>query len=52
MVKKSLFADAEAGEDSCKYLCFRDFASNCADVVEGFAEILGDQVGRGAGGNA
>ena len=40
-----LFSDAEVREDIPKYLIIRYFAGYCAEVVEGFAEVLGDEVG-------
>ena len=44
-----LFSDAEVREDIPKYLIIRYFSRNCAEVVEGFAEVLGDEVGGGGG---
>ena len=47
-----LFPDAKLPEDVAKDFVGGDLAGDGAEVVEGFAEILGDQVGRGAGEDA
>ena len=46
-----LLSDAESRKNVPQYFVGSDFASDGAEVVEGLAEVLGDQVGRGAGGD-
>ena len=41
----SLFTDAEIPKDIPEYLICGDFAGDGAEVVEGFAEVLGEEVG-------
>lgn len=40
-----LFTDAEAGEDGCDDFRRGDGAGDGGEVVEGFAEVLGYEVG-------
>ena len=47
-----LFPDAEIPEDIPKDFVGRDFADDGAEVVDGFADVLGGEVGRDAGGKA
>ena len=41
----ALFADAEAGEDGVEEVGGGDGAGDGAEVVEGFADVLGYEVG-------
>ena len=47
-----LLTDAEIPEDIPKDFVGRDFADDGAEVVDGFADVLGGEVGREAGGEA
>ena len=47
-----LLPDAELNEDIPKHLVGGDGAGDGAEVVEGFAEVLGDEVTGGAGGDS
>ena len=47
-----LFPDAEIPEDFPKFFVGGDFADDGAEVVDGFADVLGGEVGRDAGGKA
>ena len=44
-----LFSDAEIPEDISQNLIGGDFADDGAEVVDGFADVLGGEVGREAG---
>ena len=44
-----LFADAEAGEDGGEEVGGGDSAGDEAEVVKGFADVLGDEVGGDTG---
>ena len=44
-----LFSDAEIPEDIPKDFVGRDFADDGAEVVDGFADVLGGEVSRDAG---
>ena len=46
---KPSFTDAKLTEDIAENLVGVDFANDGAKVVEGFADILWDEVGRGTG---
>ena len=46
------FSDAELAEYVAEDFVGGDLTGDGAEVVEGFAEVLGDKVGRGAGGDA
>ena len=43
-----LFPDAEVGEDVAEDFIGADFAGDGAEVIEGLAEVLGNQIGRDA----
>ena len=45
-----LFSDAEIPENIPQYFVGRNFADDGAEVVDGFADVLGGEVGREAGG--
>ena len=45
-----LFSDAEIPEDVSEYFVSRNFSDDGAEVVDGFADVLGGKVGREAGG--
>ena len=47
-----LFSDAEILEDVAENFVGGDFADDGADVVEGFADVLGEEVGREGIGDA
>ena len=47
-----LFSDAEIPEDVAEDFVGRDFADDRAEVVDGFADVLGGEVCRDAGGEA
>ena len=47
-----LFSDAEIPKDIPQHLVCGDFADDGAEVVDGFADVLGGEVGREAGGEA
>ena len=47
-----LFTDAEIFKDIPQYLIRRDFADDGADMIDGFADVLGGEVGREGGGEA
>ena len=44
-----LLTDAEIPENIPQYLIGRDFADDGAEVVDGFADVLGGEVSRDAG---
>ena len=52
VVYKPLFADAEILENIPEDFVGGDFADDGAEVVEGFADVLGDEVGRETGAEA
>ena len=45
-----LFSDAEIPKDVPQYFVCGDFADDGAEVVDGFADVLGGEVGWDAGG--
>ena len=47
-----LFSDTEIPEDIPKDFVGRDFADDGAEVVDGFADVLGGEVCRDAGGES
>ena len=47
-----LLSDAEIPEDIPKDFVGGDFADDGAEVVDGFADVLGSEVGREAGGES
>ena len=47
-----LLADAEIPKDVPQYLVCGDLADDGAEVVDGFADVLGGKVGRDAEGEA
>ena len=47
-----LFSDAEIPKDIPQDLVCRDFSDDGAEVVDGFADVLGGEVGREAGGES
>ena len=47
-----LFSDAEIRKNIPQYLIRRDLPDDRADVIDGFADVLGCEVGREAGGEA
>lgn len=47
-----LFSDAEVPEDVAEDFVGGDFTNDGAEVVDGFADVLGGEVGREAGGEA
>ena len=47
-----LFSDAKIPEDISQDFVGGDFAHDGAEVVDGFADVLGGEVGREAGGEA
>ena len=52
MIIRHLLADAELAEDVAEDFVGGNFTGDGAEVVEGFAEVLGYEVGRSAGGDA
>ena len=52
VIDYQLFTDAEIPEDIPKDFVCGDFADDGAEVVDGFADVLGGEVGREAGGEA
>ena len=48
----SLLSDAEVSEDVAEDFVCGDFADDGAEVVDGFADVLGDEVGRDGEGEA
>ena len=52
MLYALLFSDAEIPENIPQHFVGGDFAYYGAEVVDGFADVLGCQVGREAGGQA
>ena len=47
-----LFPDAEVSEDFAEDFVCGDFTNDGAEVVDGFADVLGDEVGRDGEGEA
>ena len=47
---KFLLPDAKIPEDIYQNLISRDLSDDAAEVVDGFADVLGGEVGREAGG--
>ena len=47
-----LFPDAKIPENIPQHLVCRDLSDDGAEVVDGFADVLGGEVGREAGGEA
>ena len=47
-----LFSDAEIPENVSQHLIRRNLADDAAEVVDGFADVLGGEIGREAGGEA
>ena len=49
---QNLLSDTEIPEDIAQHLIRRNLADYAADVVDGFADVLGGEIGREAGGEA
>ena len=52
VIDYQLFTDAEIPKDIAQDFVGGDFADDGAEVVDGFADVLGGEVGREAGGEA
>ena len=52
LIINNLFPDAKIPENIPQYLISRNFSDDGAEVVDGFADVLGSEVGRDAGGKA
>ena len=51
-VLRALFADAKIPKNIPQHLISRDLSDDAAEVVDGFADVLGGEVGREASGEA